>query len=54
MLFFLGLELSENLEKIDPNFLNLNVKDQGNVLLCGYQINLIFSIKISLKMLFPT
>ena len=39
MLFFLGLELSENLEKIDPNFLNLNVKDQGNVLLCGYQIN---------------
>ena len=39
MLFFLGLELSENLEKIDPNFLNLNVKDQGNVLLCCYQIN---------------
>ena len=35
----LKLELFENLEKIDPNFLNLNEKDQVNVLLCGYQIN---------------
>ena len=29
----------ENLEKIDPKFLNLNEKDQFNVLLYGYQIN---------------
>ena len=29
----LRLELFENLEKIDPNFLNLNEKDQVNVLL---------------------
>ena len=36
----LRLELFENLEKIDPNFLNLNEKDQvNNVLLYGYQIN---------------
>ena len=35
----LRLELFENLEKIDPNFLNLNVKDQVNILLYGYQIN---------------
>ena len=33
------LELFENLEKIDPNFLNLNEKDQVDVLLYGYQIN---------------
>ena len=33
------LELFKNLEKIDPNFLNLNEKDQVNVLLYGYQIN---------------
>ena len=35
----LRLEFFENLEKIDPNFLNLNEKDQDNVLLYGYQIN---------------
>ena len=35
----LRLEFFENLEKIDPNFLNLNVKDQVNILLYGYQIN---------------
>ena len=29
----LRLELFENLEKIDPNFLNLNERDQVNVLL---------------------
>ena len=29
----------EKLEKIDPKFLNLNEKDQFNVLLYGYQIN---------------
>ena len=33
------LGLFENLEKIDPNFLNLNEKDQVDVLLYGYQIN---------------
>ena len=33
------LELFENFEKIDPNFLNLNQKDQVNLLLYGYQIN---------------
>ena len=35
----LRLELFEKLEKIDPNFLNLNEKDQVNVLLYDYQIN---------------
>ena len=35
----LRLELFENLEKIDPKFVNLNEKDQINVLLYGYQIN---------------
>ena len=35
----LRLELFENLEKIDLNFLNLNENDQINVLLYGYQIN---------------
>ena len=35
----LRLELFENLEKIDPKFLDLNVKDHVNVLLYGYQIN---------------
>ena len=35
----LRLELFENLEKIDPNFLNLNERDQVNVLLYSYQIN---------------
>ena len=35
----LRLELFENLEKVDPNFLNLNEKDQLNVLLYGYQIS---------------
>ena len=35
----LRLELFEKLEKIDPNFLNLNEKDQTNVLLYDYQIN---------------
>ena len=35
----LGLELFENLGKIDPHFLNLNEKDQANVLLYGNQIN---------------
>ena len=35
----LKLELFENLEEIDPNFLNLSVKDQVNFLLYGYQIN---------------
>ena len=35
----LRLEFFENLEKIDPNFLNLNVKDQVNILLYGCQIN---------------
>ena len=35
----LRLELFEKLEKIDPNFLNLNEKDQANVLLYDYQIN---------------
>ena len=33
------LELFEKFEKIDPNFLNLNEKDQVNVLLFDYQIN---------------
>ena len=35
----LRLELFENLEKIDPNFLNVNEKGQVNVLLFGYQMN---------------
>ena len=35
----LRLELFENHEKIDSNFLNLNEKDQVNVLSYGYQIN---------------
>ena len=35
----LRLELFQNLGKIDPNFKNLNKKDQVNVLLYGYQIN---------------
>ena len=35
----LRLELFENLEKINPNFKNLNEKDQVKVLLYGYQIN---------------
>ena len=35
----LRLELFENLEKIDPNFLNLNERDQVSVLLYSYQIN---------------
>ena len=35
----LRLELFENLKKIDPNFLNLNEKDQINVLLYAYQRN---------------
>ena len=35
----LRLELFENLEKIDPNFLNLNERDQVNVLLYSYQIS---------------
>ena len=35
----LRLKLFENLEKVDQNFLNLNEKDQVNVLLYGYQIN---------------
>ena len=35
----LKLELFENLEKIEPNSLNLNGKDQVNVLLYDYQIN---------------
>ena len=35
----LRLELFENLEKIDPYFLNQNEKDQVNDLLYGYQIN---------------
>ena len=30
------LELFKSLEKIDPNFLNLNEKDQVHVLLYGY------------------
>ena len=33
------LELFEKFEKIDPNFLNLNEKDQVNVLLFDHQIN---------------
>ena len=35
----LRLELYENLEKVDLNYLNLNEKDQVNVLLYRYQIN---------------
>ena len=35
----LRLELSKNVEKIDPNVLNLNEKDQGNLLLYVYQLN---------------
>ena len=35
----LRLELFENLEKTDPNFVNLNVKDQLNVTLYSYQEN---------------
>ena len=35
----LTLKLFENLEKIDPNFINLNEKDQVNVLFYDYQIN---------------
>ena len=31
--------LFENLKKIDPNFFNLNEKDQINVLLYAYQRN---------------
>ena len=36
---FLRLELFTNLRKIDPNFLNLNERDQVHVLLYDYQIN---------------
>ena len=35
----LRLELFKNLEKIDPNFVNLNLKDQVNVALYSYQEN---------------
>ena len=35
----LRFELIKTYEKIDPNFLNLNEKDQVSVLLYGYQIN---------------
>ena len=44
----LRLEVFENLEKIDPNFLNLNKKDQVNVLLYGYQINKLKSFNQSI------
>ena len=35
----LRLKLLENLEKIDPNFLNLNLKYQVHILSYGYRLN---------------